>query len=237
MSSAARERILVALDTPRAGDARRLVAALGGRVRGFKVGLELFSACGPDLVRELRAEGHDVFVDLKLHDIPNTVAAAASALAGLGATLLTVHAAGGPEMLRAAVRGAAEGAERASVPRPAVLAVTVLTSLDDAALERVGLAGPCAQAVDRLAALARDAGVDGVVCSPHEIGIARRRLPTGLIVVPGIRPAGGAADDQARVATPRAALALGADRLVIGRPLTRADDPVAALAAIASDIG
>ena len=129
MSLPTRERVFVALDTPRAADARRLVAVLGGHVRGFKIGLELFSASGPDLVREFRGLGHDVFVDLKLHDIPNTVAAAASSLAGLGATLVTVHAAGGPEMLRAALRGAAEGAERAGVARPAVLAVTVLTSL------------------------------------------------------------------------------------------------------------
>ena len=236
MSAETRERIFVALDTDRASEARRIVVALGPSVRGFKIGLELFSACGPDLVREIRAQGHDVFVDLKLHDIPNTVAAAAAALAALGASLLTVHAAGGAEMLRAARQGAELGAERATRPRPAVLAVTVLTSLDDRALSRVGLAGPCADAVDRLAGLAAEAGIDGVVCSAHEIEIARRRLPRGLVVVPGIRPAGGAVDDQARVATPRAALAAGADRLVIGRPLTRAADPVLALAAIAAEI-
>jgi len=236
VSGAARDRILVALDTDRATDARSLVAALGGRVGGFKIGLELFSACGPDLVREIRDRGHDVFVDLKLHDIPSTVAGASAALARLGATLLTVHATGGLEMLRAAVRGATRGAEEVCARRPAVLAVTVLTSLDDAALERIGLAGPCASAVDRLVALAEEAGADGVVCSPLEIGIARKRLPTGLIVVPGIRPAGGLSDDQARIATPRAAVARGADRLVIGRPITRAADPCAAAAAIAAEI-
>jgi len=232
-----RDRILVALDTDRAPEARRLVLALGDRVGGFKVGLELFSACGPDLVRELRAGGHEVFVDLKLHDIPNTVERAAAAVARLGATLLTVHAAGGLEMLRAATRGATAGAEELGARRPAVLAVTVLTSLDDAALEAIGLAGPCAAAVDRLAALAAAAGADGVVCSPLEIEIARQRMPAGLIVVPGIRPAGGSRDDQARSATPRAAIARGADRLVIGRPITRAADPAAAAEAIAAEIG
>jgi len=236
VSLAPRERVLVALDTDRRDEALGLVATLRGRVGGFKIGLELFSACGPEIVRAVRSVGHEVFVDLKLHDIPHTVAGAAAALGRIGAGLLTVHASGGPAMIEAAVEGATRGAAEAGHPRPIVLAVTLLTSLAERDLASVGLTGPCAAVVERLARLAQDAGAGGVVCSPLEVADVRRGFAGGVIVVPGIRPTGSTADDQARVATPRAAVAAGADRLVIGRPITRAANPAAAADAIVAEI-
>jgi orotidine-5'-phosphate decarboxylase len=230
------ERILVALDMPEAERARTLARTLAGRVGGFKIGLELFTAQGPDLVREVREFGLPVFLDLKLHDIPNTVAGAAAAAARLGASFLTVHALGGVEMIRRAVEAAAEAADAAGHPAPAVLAVTVLTSHDDAELERLGLAGPCGDAVLRLTSLAREAGVAGVVCSPLEVAGVRRAFPRGVLVVPGIRPAGAASDDQSRTATPGGAVLAGADRIVVGRPITRAVDPAAAASTVAAEI-
>jgi len=230
-------RLFVALDTPEPDQARRWAERLAGHVGGFKIGLELFSRGGPEIVRDLAGHDADLFIDLKLHDIPNTVAGAAAAVTDLGASFFTVHASGGVAMIRAAVDAAASAAEAAGRPRPTVLAVTVLTSLDDAALERIGLAGPCRPAVLRLAEVAREAGAGGIVCSPLEVQEVRPRFPEGTLVVPGIRPAGGAApDDQRRVATPAQAVAQGADRLVIGRPITRAKDPVAAASAIAAEI-
>ena len=239
MTAAAHERVLVALDTPDAAQALALVRTLAGVVGGFKIGLELFTSAGPRLVDEIRAAAPTVFLDLKLHDIPNTVAGAAAAAARAGVSLFTVHALGGPEMIRRAVESARDAARAAGLAAPCVLAVTVLTSHDDETLERVGLAGPCTAAVLRLAALARDAGAGGIVCSAHEVREVRRIFPGGLLVVPGIRPGGtlrGGGDDQTRVAGPARALALGADRLVIGRPITAAADPRAAAAAIAEEI-
>ncbi len=230
------ERILVALDTPDPDRARVLARALVGRVGGFKIGLELFCSCGPSLVMEIREIGLPIFLDLKLHDIPNTVAGAASAAARLGVAFLTVHALGGGPMIRRAAAAASEAASGAGLPVPTVLAVTVLTSHDDAELERLGIAGPSGSAVERLACLARDAGAGGLVCSPLEIAAARAVFPSGVLVVPGIRPAGSGADDQARTSTPARALRLGADRIVIGRPITRAPDPAAAADAIAREI-
>ena len=233
------ERIFVALDTPDRERARALARALAGKVGGFKVGLEAFVASGPSIVEEIRGEGLPVFLDLKLHDIPNTVAGAAGAATRTGASYLTVHALGGAAMIESAVAACRAAAPPGSDP-PLVLAVTVLTSHDDASLRELGLEGPPSEAVARLAALARRAGAGGVVCSPLEIGAARAAYPGGVIVVPGIRPEGallGSGDDQARVATPRAALRAGADRIVVGRPITGAADPVAAAAAIADDLG
>jgi len=234
----AHERLFVALDTPDPGRAKELAAALAGEVGGFKVGLELFTRAGPALVEELVGNAFEVFVDLKLHDIPNTVAGAAAQIARLGAAFFTVHACGGPAMIRAAADASAAVAAEAGRPAPTVLAVTVLTSHDDGELDRIGLAGPCAAAVLRLAELARDAGAGGVVCSPLEVSAVRERFPGGTLVVPGIRPAGDrpAGDDQSRVATPRQAVLAGADRLVIGRPITRAADPLAAAREIAAEI-
>ena len=229
------ERIFVALDTPDAERARSLARMLSGRVGGFKVGLEAFTACGPSLVEEIRGEGLPVFLDLKLHDIPHTVAGAARAAARTGASFLTVHALGGAAMIQSAVAACAEAAPAAP---PVVLAVTILTSHDDAGLRDLGLDG-AATAVPRLAAIARRAGAGGIVCSPLEIGSARAAHPEGVLVVPGIRPGGGtigAADDQARIATPEAAIRAGADRIVVGRPITGAADPAAAAAAIAASL-
>ncbi|RMG17895.1 MAG: orotidine-5'-phosphate decarboxylase [Deltaproteobacteria bacterium] len=227
------DRIIPALDTADADVALGLAERLSGTVTHVKVGLELFSAHGPDLVRRIRTLGLEVFLDLKLHDIPNTVRGAARAVAGLGVRLLTVHALGGAEMVEAAVAGATEGAEAAGVAPPEILAVTVLTSLDAAALERLGLAGPPDAAVLRLARSAAGAGAHGIVCSPHEAATVRQALGAGArIVTPGVRPVGASAGDQARIATPEAALRAGADQLVVGRPIRESPDPVAAAQAL-----
>jgi len=204
-----------------------LAKRLHGKVGGFKVGLEAFVALGPSIVREIVGLGLPVFLDLKLHDIPNTVAGAAASAKHLGASFLTVHALGGVEMMRRAVD---------AFPGASILAVTILTSHDEESLGRLGIAGPSPTAVSRLAALAREARTGGIVCSPLEIAEARRAHPEATIVVPGIRPAGAAANDQARVATPAAAVRAGADRLVIGRPITGAEDPAAAAEEIAREI-
>lgn len=218
----ARARGIVALDCADWVSAERLVAALGGAVGSYKVGLELFTAEGPDAVRRLAGLGKSVFLDLKLHDIPNTVAGAAARAAALGAELLTVHAAGGPEMVRAAVH-AAEG-------RVAVIAVTVLTSLSERALPaHFRRDRPLAAQVLDLTDEAIAAGAAGVVLSGAEVRAVKERFGARcLCVVPGVRAAGEAAHDQARVVTPAQALAAGADRLVIGRAVTQAEDPTSA---------
>lgn len=236
MTLTARERIFVALDTADPERALALGRALRGRVGGLKIGLEAFASAGPDLVREVRALGLPTFLDLKLHDIPATVEGAARAAGRLGPSLLTVHALGGERMIAAAVRGSREGADEAGVPPPMVLAVTILTSHDETDLARIGLPVPASRAVERLAALAASAGAGGIVCSPLEIGIVRGAFRDATVVVPGIRPRGAARNDQARVTTPREAVAAGADRLVIGRPITGAPDPAAAADAIASEL-
>jgi orotidine-5'-phosphate decarboxylase len=225
-----RQRLIVALDLPGREEARALVDRLAGRVGMFKVGSRLFTAAGPDLVRELVARGEKVFLDLKYHDIPDVVAAAVGEAARLGVSLLDVHALGGPTMM-----GAAAGALPALGTR--LLAVTILTSHDQPDLDQIGMEGPLAESVRRLALLAKAAGVDGVVASPHEAALLREACgPAFLIVTPGIRPAGARAGDQARAATPAAALAAGADYLVVGRPITEAPDPNAALEAIVREM-
>jgi orotidine-5'-phosphate decarboxylase len=216
--------IVLALDTPDLDEARAWAAAAGPAVGMVKVGLELFGAHGPAAVRALRADGHRIMLDLKLHDIPATVGRAVAALDPLGAELLTVHAAGGAAMLRAALEG--------SGGRTVIAAVTVLTSLDGDDLAEIGLAEPAA-AVERLARLALDAGCRALVCSPLEAARLRALAgPAVTLVCPGVRPEEAGADDQARVATPRAALAAGADLLVVGRSITRAADPAAAAGTI-----
>jgi orotidine-5'-phosphate decarboxylase len=217
---------IVALDRPSWPDADRLVTALGEDVTFYKVGLELFTSEGPGVVRELVGRGKRVFLDLKLHDIPNTVSGAARAAGRLGATLLTVHAAGGAAMVRAAVEAAAE----ASSGRTRVLAVTVLTSLADGRLPASFPADrPVASLVEALAAEALTAGAPGLVCAGAEVGGLRRRFgESPLLVVPGTRPKGASAQDQARVVTPGAALEAGANWLVVGRTVTEAPDPLAA---------
>ena len=224
------ERTFVALDTPDRARALDLARRLAGHVGGFKIGLEAFVALGPPIVEEIAAAGHRIFLDLKLHDIPNTVAGAAASAARLPVSFVTVHALGGKAMIERAVASCP--------PSVCVLAVTILTSHDEESLAQIGVAGPVDAAVFRLAAMAREAGAGGLVCSPLEIATARRAHPQGTLVIPGIRPAGAGAtrDDQARVATPAAAVRAGADLLVIGRPITGADDPVAAAREIALDI-
>jgi len=222
-------RICCALDFASWSEAEPFARKIAPHVGLLKVGLELFTADGPSAVRAAAALGRPVFLDLKLHDIPNTVEGAARSAAATGAALLTVHASGGTEMIRAAVRGAGSGVR--------ILAVTVLTSLDGAALERIGLAGPPESAVVRLAKLAVEAGAGGLVCSPHEVAAVRAAVGQGpLLVVPGVRPAGSALGDQARVATPEVAVRAGADVIVLGRPLRDAPDPAAAADAIAAAI-
>ena len=228
----ARDRLIVALDVPHAAEAQKIVNALGDCVSTYKVGKQLFTAAGPAVVRELVDAGRAVFLDLKFHDIPNTVAAAVRAASELGVAMLTVHASGGSKMLKAAV----EAAGSAKHP-PRVLAVTVLTSLDDSDLKEIGVATPTLEQALRLASLARKAGCAGVVASAQEAKAIRRELGADFaIVTPGVRPAGGSKDDQARVATPAEAIAAGATHIVVGRPITGAKDPVAAARAILDEI-
>jgi orotidine-5'-phosphate decarboxylase len=227
------KRIIVALDAPDMDTALELARRLDPRLCRVKVGKELFTAAGPAVVDALHQRGFDVFLDLKYHDIPNTVAGACRAAARLGVWMLNVHASGGEAMMRAA-REAVAGAARP----PLVIAVTILTSLADADLEQVGFAGSAADNAVRLARLARASGLDGVVCSAQEA--ARLRAATGadfLLVTPGIRLAGDARGDQARVVTPVDATRAGADYLVIGRPITAAADPVATLESIRQSLG
>ncbi|HEX9093101.1 MAG TPA: orotidine-5'-phosphate decarboxylase [Coriobacteriia bacterium] len=230
------DRIIVALDTPDAQSALDLASSLRGRARWLKVGMTLFCGEGPAVVHALSDMGFDVFLDLKLHDIPHQVEGAARALGGLGVGMVTVHAAGGPAMVAAAVKGAAAGAARAGVPRPAVLAVTVLTSLDAVALASTGVRDDPSEQVRRLTALAIAAGADGVVCSPQEVAEARNLVgPRALVVTPGIRPVWAEVGDQARVASPAAAFSSGASHIVVGRPVTGAKDPAAAFDRIAAE--
>ena len=230
--SAARERLVVALDFPSAADALAFTGRLDGSCRWFKVGLELYCAAGNGLIESLRGKGFEVFLDLKLHDIPTTVAGAVRSVAGTGASLLTIHAGGGSAMMQAAAEAAA------AVPHaPRLLAVTVLTSMDAAALAGVGVSGSAAEQVIRLARLARVSGIDGMVCSPEEVAALRADLGSDvMLVTPGIRMAGDAVGDQRRIATPESAIALGASKLVVGRPITRAEDPAAAVRAILEQI-
>jgi orotidine-5'-phosphate decarboxylase len=216
--------IVLALDTPDLGEARAWAAAAGDSIGMVKVGLELFGAHGPQAVAALRGDGHRVMLDLKLHDIPATVGRAVAALVPLGVELLTVHAAGGHAMLAAAVEAAGG--------RAGVAAVTVLTSLDQRDLDALGL-GPALGAAERLAGVALGAGCGALVCSPLEVARLRSLAgPRVTLVCPGVRPGMGGDDDQARVATPAAALAAGADLLVVGRPITRAPDPATAARAV-----
>lgn len=221
--------IAVALDAPDLESAARWAALVAPHVSTLKIGLELYLRYGPEAVASVRgASGVEIFLDLKLHDIPATVAGAARAVARLRPALLTVHAAAGP----AAIAAAAEAA-----PEARIVAVTVLTSLGEADLRRMGLAGPVSDAVRRLAVLAVESGARGLVCSPQEVAAVRAEVGDDVVLVtPGVRPAGAATHDQARTATPEEALQAGADLLVIGRPITGAADPGAAAAAIAASL-
>jgi len=221
--------IAVALDAPDLETAARWAALVTPHVSTVKVGLELYLRYGPEIVASIRgASGVKIFLDLKLHDIPATVTGAARAVARLRPELLTVHAAAGPEVIRAAVEGA---------PYTTIAAVTVLTSLTEATLEQIGMLGPMSEAVRRLAVLAVEAGARGLVCSPQEVAAVRAEVgPDITLITPGIRPVGSSTHDQARTATPEEALRAGANLLVIGRPITGAPDPGAAAAAIAAPL-
>ena len=232
-SAASSNPIFVALDTTDLEHARQLAARLRGCVGGLKLGLEFFSAHGPEGVKPFVEMGLPVFLDLKYHDIPNTVAGACRAAAGLGVSILNVHAQGGAAMMRAAVEAA-----KSVSPSTRVIAVTMLTSLADDDLPGLGLTPPVGDQVLRLATLARHSGLDGVVCSAHEIVRLRKELgPDFLLVVPGIRPAGAALGDQRRVMGPAEARDAGASILVIGRPITGAPDPAQAARDIAQSLG
>ena len=220
--------VFVAIDTPSLERAKALAEQLRGMAGGVKLGLEFFSACGPAGVNSILELGLPVFLDLKLHDIPNTVAKAVEALGPLEPAVLTVHAAGGRAML--------EAAKAAAGPATKVVAVTVLTSLDGEDLKSIGVQSEPREQVERLAELARSAGLDGIVCSGAEVGAAKAAWPDGFFVVPGVRPPGSDVSDQKRVVTPRQALEDGASILVIGRPITGSSDPAAALRDIAATL-
>lgn len=234
----ASEFLCVALDTDSLERALELARRLGGRGAYFKVGLELFSAAGPAAVRELRALGAKVFLDLKLHDIPNTVGGAVRQATALGASLVTLHASGGAGMISAARDAAEDAAAARSVPRPRLLAVTVLTSLDAVALsETLGLQIPPGELAVRLAKLAKAAGADGIVCSAREVaGVKEACGKDFFAVTPGIRPEGADSGDQKRITTPADAIRAGSDLLVVGRPITEAPDPASAADAILKSI-
>jgi orotidine-5'-phosphate decarboxylase len=218
--SANANRLIIALDFDLVDEARSLVATLGADCTGYKVGLQMLAAGGPEIVRELLAAGKDVFLDLKLHEIPNSVAAGVAAAGRLGASMVTVHASGGSAVLRSAAEAAR------AYPQLRVLAVTVITSLRDADLSEIGVSGTVADQALRLARLAMRAGLDGVVCSAHEAGLLRAELGAApLLVTPGVRLPGAVPTDQARVATPAQAFANGASYVVIGRSITGAADP------------
>ena len=231
-SSDPRDRLIVALDVASTSEALRLADDLAGRCRWLKVGMELFYAEGADLVRRLQDRGFRIFLDLKLHDIPNTVASAVRSVHQLRVDILTVHTFGGPEMLRAAARQA----ELLEHP-PLLAGVTVLTSMDDLQLQSVGVESAPQQQVLRLAALALESGLGGLVSSPLEVGALRQHFgPTPVLIVPGVRPASSALDDQSRTATPAQAIRSGASMLVIGRPITRAADSRRAVDAILTEL-
>ena len=229
------DRIFVALDTTDVEEARTLARRLKGSVGGAKLGLEFFTANGAGGVRSVGKAGLPLFLDLKFHDIPNTVAGAVRAAVNLRPQIMTIHAGGGPAMMRAAAGAATEAAKEQNTKRPLVVGVTVLTSLDNDDLAAVGQNGPPADQVVRLAQLARECGLDGVVCSPKEAGSVREACgPDFKLVVPGIRPSLSLSGDQKRTSGPADAVNAGADYLVIGRPITRAPDPAAAARAMAA---
>lgn len=237
MATAHSDKIYCALDTPNLETALSLASSLKSSIGGAKVGLEFFSSQGPWGVKKVVAAGLPVFLDLKLHDIPNTVAKAVTQLVPLGPKMITLHAQGGLAMMKAAADAAANAAGQAGVEKPKLLGVSVLTSLNDDDLEALGIPSNAQDQVKRLAELTCQAGLEGVVCSPFEIGALRDSFGQDLIlVVPGIRPAGVDTGDQKRVMTPKQAMDAGADYLVIGRAITGADDPATAAAAIADSL-
>ncbi len=229
MTSQPANPVFCAIDTPSLERARDLAGRVAPHVGGLKLGLEFFNANGPDGVRAITALGRPLFLDLKLHDIPNTVAGGIRSATALAPTFITIHASGGHAMMRAAADAAIESADKFGIARPRLLGVTVLTSLDGEDLAAVGQEPEVSAQVDRLAALAKESGLDGIVCAPQEIARLRALCgPDFTLMVPGIRPVGSDPGDQKRVMSPAEAMAQGADHLVIGRPITGAEDPAAA---------
>jgi orotidine-5'-phosphate decarboxylase len=232
------KRICVALDVPDSATACGLARRLKGHVGLFKVGMELYHAEGPSVIQDLKSLGAEVFLDLKFHDIPNTVAGVSRVVAPLGVSILNLHASGGTEMMKACLKAASESTAEVNIPRPRIIAVTVLTSIDDETFKFVGQSEvSVSMHVEHLAKMTKRAGLDGVVASPREIEVIRSACgPEFLIVTPGVRPAGGDVGDQKRVATPMGAIRAGADILVIGRPITAAKDPIEAAEIIIQEI-
>jgi orotidine-5'-phosphate decarboxylase len=233
------QKVIFALDVPSLEEARRLVSLLRGRTGFFKVGLELYTAYGKDAVKAVQDSGGRVFLDLKFHDIPNTVSRAAEEAVKLGVDMFNLHASGGTEMMRETVERCRQAAEKMNRRRPIILAVTVLTSLDEGNLREIGMAGPVEERVVGLAELAQKAGIDGVVASPREIASIRKRCGNAFVIVtPGIRPAFESAgkDDQKRVMTAREAILAGASYIVVGRPVRLAPDPAAAMDKVLEEI-
>lgn len=237
MMSDAQKRLIFALDVDNFSDAQNWVRQLSGHVGLFKVGKQLFTRSGPDVVRMVRDHGAEVFLDLKYHDIPNTVAMAGLEALKLGVGMFNVHALGGPEMMSRLVEEVDRACPRGSAERPIMLAVTILTSSTDATLQAIGIDRPVTEMVPRLAKLAQEAGLDGVVASPKEVELIRQSCgPDFLIVTPGVRPSFASQDDQKRVMTPGDAIRAGADYLVIGRPISAAADPIEAAGLIIDEI-
>ena len=238
MNTLAKGKLIVALDVDNAQRARELLSILRDQIEMFKIGSQLFTIAGPDIVREVVKSGARVFLDLKFHDIPNTVAAAGVAATQLGVSIFNVHAAGGREMMRRTADAVSQVAAREGIPRPSVIAVTILTSVDETVLSDIGMHSTCEDQVRTLAQLAEGSGMDGVVASPREVSLIRasvKKTPF-LIVTPGVRPAGAVPNDQKRVSTPAEAIKMGADYLVIGRPITAATDPASAARQIAQEM-
>jgi orotidine-5'-phosphate decarboxylase len=237
MSGNPRDRLIFALDVDSFENAEKWVTQLHEKVGVFKVGKQLFTRCGPEIIRMIRSKGADVFLDLKYHDIPNTVAMASVEACRLGVKMFNVHALGGKQMMAKAVAEVDVRFPRGSEARPLLLAVTILTSSNEETLREVGITLPVPDMVGRLARLAREAGMDGVVASPQEIGLIRAACGDDFVVVtPGVRPATAAVDDQQRIMTPARAIAEGADFLVIGRPISADPDPPAAADRILAEI-
>ena len=232
-----KERLIVALDVDTKEKALCLVEKLQNEVKIFKIGSELFISCGPDIVAAVRSRGCGIFLDLKFHDIPNTVAKSAVAAVRLGVSMLNVHALGGYDMMKKAAESVVMEAKALKVAKPKIIAVTVLTSMDENSLKKVGVNDNMEKQVLRLAKLAKDAGLDGVVASPSEIKLIRKELGEDFIIVtPGVRPEWAAVNDQKRIATPKEAVLNGATYIVVGRPITEAPDPLVAARKIQKDI-
>jgi orotidine-5'-phosphate decarboxylase len=231
------DKIIIALDVETLEQARELVTSLSGTVGAFKIGKQLYTRCGPEAVEMVHAAGERVFLDLKYHDIPTTVAKAGCEAARMGVFIFNLHALGGSAMIAETVKAVHEIADKAGTPAPIILAVTVLTSMAETDLSEIGIHDPVEQVVVRLARLAQGAGADGVVASAREIGMIKQACgPDFIVLTPGIRPAASEQDDQKRTVTPARAVQAGADFLVIGRPVTQAPDPRAAALTIASEL-